>query len=208
MDLSAAVDTLLPGPDGTLDRVSLAGQQLAQRVHATPAGRPVHAVLHGNRWLGHPLHPVVVTLPIGAWATSAWLDARSAATGDPRDEHGADVALRVGIVGAALAAATGVAQYVDTRGDARRETAVHSALNTAALVAYLGSWAARRRGRRPLGRKLAALGMAVTGASGYLGGDVSYRHGVGVRPQALRSPELAARSTSSAPLDASGSHHS
>ena len=30
MDLSAAVDTLLPGPDGTLDRVSLAAQQLVQ----------------------------------------------------------------------------------------------------------------------------------------------------------------------------------
>ena len=208
MDLSAAVDALLPGPDGTLDRVSLDAQQLVQRFDATPVGRPVHAVLHGNRWLGHPLHPVVITLPIGAWATSAWLDARSAATGDPRDEHGADVALRVGVAGAVLAAATGIAQYVDTRGDARRESAVHSTLNTVALVAYLGSWVARKKGRRPLGRKLAALGMAVTGASGYLGGDISYRHGVGMRPQALRSPELAARSTSDAPLEASGSLHS
>ena len=39
MDLSAAVDALLPGPDGTLDRVSLAAQQLVQRADATPVAR-------------------------------------------------------------------------------------------------------------------------------------------------------------------------
>ena len=207
MDLAAVVDAALPGPGGALDRVSLAGQELVQRAAATPAGEPVWKALHGNSWTGHPLHPVVVTVPIGAWATSAWLDARSAATGDERDEHGADVALRVGIAGAALAAATGIAQYVDTRGTVRRETSVHAALNTVALAAYLGSWAARRADRRPLGRKLAALGMAVTGVSGYLGGDISYRHGVGVRPQALRDPQLEAQETSDAPLEASGARH-
>ena len=208
MSLAAVVDAVLPGPDGAFDKVSLAGHELVQRVVDTPAGRPVWKALHGNTWNGHPLHPVVVTLPVGAWVTSAWLDARSAATGDPHDEHGADVALRVGIAGAALAAATGLAQYVDTRGAARRETTVHAALNTVALAAYLGSWAARRADRRPLGRKLAALGMAVTGVSGYLGGDISYRHGVGVRPQALRDPSLEAQHTSDAPLLASGSVHS
>lgn len=207
MSLAAVVDAVLPGPDGAFDRASLASHALVERVAETPAGRPALAALHGNRWMGHPLHPVVVTLPIGAWATSAWLDARSAATGDERDEHGADVALRVGIAGAALAAATGVAQYLDTRDGTRRETSAHAVLNSVALAAYLGSWAARRSGRRPLGRRLGALGLAVTGVSGYLGGDLSYRHGVGVRPQALHDPALEAPSSSDAALEASGSRH-
>ncbi|MCW2607087.1 MAG: uncharacterized protein JWO60_1780 [Frankiales bacterium] len=207
MDLAAVVDAALPGPGGTFDKVSLAGQQLVQRAVDAPGGEPVWKALHGNSWNGHPLHPVVVTLPIGAWATSAWLDARAAATGDERDDHGADVALRVGIAGAALAAATGIAQYVDTRGTARRETTAHASLNTAALALYLGSWVARKKGNRSLGRKLGALGLAVTGVSGYLGGDLSYRHGVGVRPQAFRDPELEAQDSSDAPLELSGSLH-
>lgn len=207
MDLAAAVDALLPGPGTALDRASATSQALVVRAASTPSGRRVWSALHGNTWNGHPLHPVVVTLPIGAWATSAWFDARAAATRDPRDEHAADGALRVGIATSLVAAATGLAQYVDTRGSARRETSVHAALNTVALGLYVASWAARRREHRRLGRQLAALGLAVTGVSGYLGGDLSYRHGVGVRLQALRAPGLEAQETSDAPLEASGVRH-
>ncbi len=208
MSLAAIVDAVLPGPDGVFDRASKASHELVERAVATPVGRPVWKALHGNGWNGHPLHPVVVTVPIGAWAASSWFDVRSAVTGDERDEHAADGALRVGVAGALLAAATGVAQYVDTRGTVRRETSLHAALNSVALGLYLASWAARRTGRRPLGRRLAAVAMGVTGVSGYLGGDISYRHGVGVRPQALRTPGLEAQETSDEPLEASGSRHS
>ena len=207
MDLSLLVDRLLPGPGGRLDRASLAAQTVLSRAADTPSGRPVHLALHGNEWLGHPAHPILVTVPIGAWAVSAWYDARSAVTGDPRDEHAADGALRVGVAGAVLAAATGVAQYLDTRGGVRRETSVHAALNNVALGLYLGSWAARRADRRPLGRCLAAAALGVVGVSGYLGGDISYRHGVGVRPQALRDPALEAPDSSDTPIEASGSLH-
>ncbi len=65
---------------------------------------------------------------------------------------------------------------------------MHAALNSTALVLYLGSWAARSRGRRPFGRRLAALGLSLVGISGFLGGDIAFRHGVGVRPQALHDP--------------------
>ena len=208
MDLSLLVDRLLPGPDGRLDAVSVASHDLVSAAVEHPAVHPVHVALHGQEWLGHPAHPIAVTVPIGAWAASAWFDARSVVTKDPRDEHAADGALRVGIAGAAAAALTGLSQYVDTRGGVRRETTVHSALNTVALGLYVASWAARKKGRRPLGRRLATLGLAVTGVSGYLGGDISYRHGVGVRPQALRSPHRPATETSDAPIEASGSHHS
>lgn len=200
MDLSALVDTLVPGPGGRVDRASLAVQQTVAAAAGTPTGRPVHAALHGNRWFGHPLHPLAVTVPVGAWATSAWYDVRSLLSPDAGHEDTADAALRVGIATSLLAAATGLAQYLDTSGGARREASLHSALNTVSLGLYVGSWAARRRGRRPLGRRLSTLGLSVTGASGYLGGDLSYRHGVGVRPQALRDPALAAPESSDRPL--------
>lgn len=201
MDLSRLVDALLPGPGGRLDRASLAVQRAVDEVVDTGAGRPVHTALHGNRWLGHPLHPILVTLPIGAWGTSAWYDARSVVAPDAGHEQAADAALRVGIATSLLAAVSGVAQYVDTRGAVRREAALHSVLNTGSLALYVGSWAARRRGRRPLGRRLSALGLTVTGASGYLGGDLSYRHGVGVRPQAVRDPLVPTSRTRDLPVE-------
>lgn len=207
MNLAALVDRLLPGPDSPLDRSSLAAQAAISRAADTPAGRNVHTALHGNAWLGHPAHPIVITVPIGAWATAAWFDARSAATGQRRYDAAADGALRVGIGGALLAAVTGAAQFLDTRGGVRRETTVHAALNNAALALYVASWAARRAERRPLGRRLAALGLGVVGVSGYLGGDLSYRHGVGMRPQALRDPALEAPASSDTPIEASGSLH-
>ena len=208
MDLSSLVDRIVPGPDTAFDRVSAASHGLVTRVAETPAGRPAFAALHGNRWNGHPLHPVVITLPIGAWCVSAWADARAARTGAAADEHAADLALRVGVAGAVVAASTGVAQYLDTRGQVRRETTLHASLNTVALTLYAASWVARKNGRRGLGRKLSTVALGVVGVSGYLGGDISYRHGVGVRPQVLHQPYAEAHDSSDTPVEASGAGHS
>lgn len=207
-DLATLIDRVLPGPRSSLEHVARTTQASVATLLKKPAIRPVTRVLHGNEWLGHPMHPVIITVPIGAWCVSGWYDARSARTQDPRDEHAADGALRVGIVGALLAVATGLPQYLDTRDGVRREALVHAGMNNAALGLYLASWALRKRGRRPLARKLSAVGLGLVGVSGYLGGDISYRHGVGVRPQALRSPHLSASATSSRPLEASMSRHS
>ena len=207
MDLGLLVDRLLPGAGTRYDEVSVASHALARAVLVdNPTVRPVWHALHGNEWLSHPLHVVVITVPIGAWTVTAWYDARSIATKHPGDEYAADAALRVGIVGAVAAAVTGVAQYVDTRGAARREATAHAALNNVALVLYVGSWAARRRNHRKAGRRLAALGHLVVSVSGYLGSDVSYRHGVGMRPQALRNQELEASQTDDSPLETAAAY--
>ena len=208
MDLALLVDRYLPGAGTRYDEVSVASRDLARAVLVdNDAVRPVWRALHGNEWLSHPLHVVIITVPIGAWTVTAWYDARSIATQHPGDEYAADAALRVGIVGAVAAAVTGVAQYVDTKGAARREATAHAALNNAALVLYLGSWAARRRNRRKAGRRLAALGHLIVSVSGYLGSDISYRHGVGVRPQALRRQDLEAPDTSDEPVETAGALH-
>jgi len=185
MELTGLIDRLLPGPGSRLDRLSQVFQSRVQSVVQGPVA-PVATALRGNEWLGHPLHPVVVAWPIGAWLVGGWYDARSALTKDPRDEHAADGALRVGVVGALAAATTGLVQYVDARGQARRETSVHAALNNVALVLYVVSLALRKRGRRPLGRTLAATGLGVVSVSGWLGGDIAFRHGVGVRDRSVR----------------------
>jgi uncharacterized membrane protein len=181
MDLTSLIDRAVPGPGSRLDRVS---QEIQERVRAAarqPALAPVTTVLRGDEWLGHPLHPVVVALPIGGWVVGAWYDVRSARTKDPRDEHAADGATRIGVVGALAAATTGIVQIIDARDQARRETSIHAALNNVALLLYVVSLVMRKRGRRPLGRRLAAAGLGIVSLSGWLGGDIVFRHGVGMR---------------------------
>jgi len=178
--LGGYLDRILPGPGGRVDRVSQRLQDTAKAASDTPAGRVITPLLRGDTWLGHPAHPVAVTVPVGAWVLSSWYDLKSTRTGDPRDDYAADGALRVGIAGAVLAGVTGIAQFLNTRDQTRRETAVHAALNNGALTLYLLSLGLRRTGRRRLARTVSATALGIVAASGYLGGDLSYRHGVGV----------------------------
>ncbi len=207
MELTALIDRVLPGPGSMLDRASQATQTALAPALTAPRARPLFRLLHGNELLGHPTHPVVIALPVGAWTLTAWHDVRAALTGDRRHDAAADTALRFGVLGAVAAATTGLVQYLDTRDAARRETAVHAALNNLALGLYLASWALRSRGSRPLGRALAAGGLGIVSVSGWLGGDIAFRHGVGVRPQALRDTDHAASDTSPLPLETAAARH-
>lgn len=207
MELTSLIDRVLPAPGSALDRVSQGLQAALAPVLTAPRVRPVVRLLHGNELLGHPAHPVVIALPVGAWTLTGWHDLRGAVTADPDHDSAADTALRFGVLGAVVAAATGLVQYVDTRDAARRETAVHAALNTVALGLYVTSWALRSGGRRSLGRRLAASGLGIVSISGWLGGDIAFRHGVGMRPQALRDPDQPAADSSSVPVDTADAHH-
>jgi nitrite reductase/ring-hydroxylating ferredoxin subunit len=62
----------------------------------------------------------------------------------------------------------------------RRVGAVHALLNVGALALYGASLAARRDGRHGTGVLLGLAGAGVLGASGHLGGHLSYARGVGV----------------------------
>jgi nitrite reductase/ring-hydroxylating ferredoxin subunit/uncharacterized membrane protein len=155
-------------------------------------GRPARAArdaLHG-KWLGHPLHPALATLPVGSWTLAFGLDLL-AASGLRRDrsvDRAADLALRAGAAGAVAAAAAGLADWQYTDGRDRRLGTVHGLTNGAALALTLASLALRRRGRRGRGRAVSALGWACMMVGGYLGGHLVYRRRIGV-DQADRSRE-------------------
>ena len=131
-------------------------------------------------WLGHPLHPIIVTLPLGAWTLTSLFDLLG-------EERAADLCLRVGVVGAVSAALSGLAQWneVTDRERPRRIGVMHSSLNTVATGLYVGSWVLRARGQRHAGVVTAVAGLAVTSLSGWLGGHLSYTLGVGVEEDAF-----------------------
>jgi nitrite reductase/ring-hydroxylating ferredoxin subunit/uncharacterized membrane protein len=143
------------------------------------SGRAVKNFLHGT-WMGHPLHPALTDIPIGAWSAAVGLDALEVVTGRDELAVGADAAIGVGILGAVGAAAAGLTDYHDVGGQARRVGAAHALLNVGALGLFSWSLACRLRGARNAGRALAAAGEIVTLISGHLGGELVFGRRIGV----------------------------
>jgi nitrite reductase/ring-hydroxylating ferredoxin subunit len=141
-------------------------------------GNPVLELMHGGRWLGHPLHPALSDLPIGFWAGYMLLDLIN---GDPSPEGGLDPAgvfTAAGIATAVATAATGVVDWTVSDDQDRRVGLFHGVLNTAALGLQGMSLAARLTGHRGTARGLGAAGLAVTGAAAYLGGHLVFAKAV------------------------------
>ena len=146
------------------------------------APRTPRDLLYGV-WLGHPLHPAVVYLPIGFWSGTMVFDL-------VREERAADLSVGLGLVTAVGAAATGAAQWQDA-GDEdspRRIGALHALLNTAATLLYGGSLLLRLRGNRGAGIALSTVGLGVNGFSAWLGGHLAYELGIGVDRTAFHKP--------------------
>ncbi|GHF95610.1 hypothetical protein GCM10017783_04390 [Deinococcus piscis] len=137
--------------------------------------------LHGE-WLGHPLHPALVHLPLGGWMIAGVLDfAPLGGSAEDRQhrEKAADAALLLGTVGGLGAIATGWTEWTSARGQARRTGLIHGALNETAFFLNVGSLLARRRGQRKLGKALSGAGLGLALAGGLLGGQLVYRHRMG-----------------------------
>jgi uncharacterized membrane protein len=63
---------------------------------------------------------------------------------------------------------------------------VHAGMNSVVALLYGVSIFARRSRKRNLGIALSSLGFGLTLFSAWLGGELSYRHGVGLRDEAFR----------------------
>lgn len=143
-------------------------------------GRGVQDLLHGT-WTGHPLHPVLTDVPLGAWTAAVVLDVVDSVSPRPTGWHQAgQLAVGVGVLGATGAALTGLTDWQHTHDEARRSGLVHGLLNTAALGLNVLSWSERRSGRQARARAASALGYALVLAGGYLGGNLVFRHRIGV----------------------------
>jgi nitrite reductase/ring-hydroxylating ferredoxin subunit/uncharacterized membrane protein len=138
-----------------------------------PAG-PVRDVLHGVP-AGHPIHPIGILIPVGAWMSVAILDAV------PGTERAARMLVGAGVLAAGPTAVAGFTDWSLARREQQRVGIVHAAANLAAVGLYGVSYLQRRRGRQFSGKLFALAGLAVVSASGYLGGHMSYRQGTGVK---------------------------
>ena len=155
------------------------------------AKRPV-TVLAGQ--YGHPLHPAIVAVPIGAWVASFVFDVASHLVHDPGFlAQGSRWLIAVGVLGAVAAAMVGFLDLlaIPTGTRAFRIGLTHMSINLAVTVAYVVGFVIRAgAGTGPVGwgpLVLSALALAALGASGYLGGELAYRYGVRVADEATQA---------------------
>lgn len=152
--------------------VDRAASALAGAVRRALRGRGLDRVLRGA-WLGHPVHPLLVTVPIGAWMSAAVLDLCG-------ERVAARQLVATGLVASAPTVLAGLADFGELTTEQRRVGVLHASVNTAASVLFLRSYACRRQGRHAAGTAWSTLGLLVLSAGGALGGHLSYAQGAGV----------------------------
>ncbi len=131
----------------------------------------------------HPIHPMLVALPIGLWVFALVCDivAATGAAGPWRTV--AFYAIAGGIVGAVLAAAPGLIDYFSIKeASMKRIATFHFMLNVCALLVFaINLWSRLRLPTTsviPL--ILSIVGVTGIGMGGWLGGEMVYVKGMAV----------------------------
>lgn len=172
---------------GFLAPLAQAVQKWLGQIEAAGGGRAADLkVFLNGTWLGHPLHPALTDVVIGAWTSAAVLDLADGGRGGDLG-RGADALVALGCAGGVAAAASGLADWQDQEGTERDVGAAHAIINTSALILFATSLALRLKGSRgpAIGLSVLGLGAAATGA--YLGGDLVFRLGTTVNRNAFTS---------------------
>jgi uncharacterized membrane protein len=158
------------------------------------AKRPVSAVLAGP--YGHPFHPILVTVPIGAWVCSLVFDVASRFVREPGPlAQGSTWLIGLGVLGALAAASVGFLDLLGLPGRTRvfRTALVHMGLNLTVTAAYAVNFAWRQAdygSAQPVGYPmlvLSAVSVAVLWLSGFLGGKLAYHYGVRVADESTQA---------------------
>lgn len=137
---------------------------------------------------GHPIHPMLVTFPIGLWVTSFALDIWFYFNRNPSWLLVSKFMIAAGCLGALAAAVAGIIDWTGLKDrEVVRIANWHARLNIAALIVFAISLYFRMHaGGDIVGNKLTIpfllsfVGVILIGISGWLGGEMAYRHGVGV----------------------------
>jgi uncharacterized membrane protein len=154
------------------------------------AKRPV-TVLAGP--YGHPLHPALVPVPIGAWVASFVFDVASRVVDDPAFlTQGSRWLIGLGVLGALAAATIGALDLfaIPTGTRAFRTALLHTALNLAVVAAYTVNFLLRGTSTPQVGwgpLVLSAVSLLVLGVSGFLGGKLAFRFGVRVAAESTQA---------------------
>jgi uncharacterized membrane protein len=134
---------------------------------------------------GHPIHPMLIVFPVGLWIFSFVSDLLLVSGwGGPGWSDVAMATMLSGLIGALLAAVPGFIDYFTiTDAKAARTAKWHMILNL--LLVGLYAFNLFVRTQTPPGAffpiLLSLIGVVILGVSGWLGGDLVYVQGMGVK---------------------------
>ncbi|WP_433687811.1 DUF2231 domain-containing protein [Micromonospora carbonacea] len=136
--------------------------------------------------LGHPVHPMLITFPVGLLVTAVIFDVVDTVGGPAFLGEVAYWNITVGLIGGLLAAVAGTFDLlaIPTGTRAKRVGLTHAAANLAVILLFAAVWVVRLNAdSRAAGGALIAIevvALAILGASAWLGGELVDRLGVGV----------------------------
>jgi uncharacterized membrane protein len=149
---------VLDAPAGMLDALSAVVSK-PDGLRRTLAGEP----------FGHSAHPMLVQIPIGAWASAGWLDCL------PRTERSAAALTGVGIAAALPAVAAGLVDHGTLDRRAKRIAVMHAASNTISLACQIASLRDRLTGKLRRGQWTGLAGTITLSVGGILGGHLAHQ---------------------------------
>jgi uncharacterized membrane protein len=131
----------------------------------------------------HPVHPMLVAVPIGLWVFALVCDLVHAASGNSVWQTVATYCVAGGIVGAILAAVPGLIDYFSIdESEMKRIATLHLAVNLGAVAIFaINLWL---RFRLPMESNvplaLSIVGVLCIAVGGWLGGEMVYVKGMAV----------------------------
>jgi uncharacterized membrane protein len=132
----------------------------------------------------HPIHPMLVAIPIGLWLFSLACDVIHLL--GATSENWLLVARYTmvgGVFGALIAAVPGFIDMLALPWPVKRVALIHMAINLTVVVLYvINAWMRARGVESALPFWLSFVGVAMLGVSGWLGGKLVYVLGVAVEP--------------------------
>jgi uncharacterized membrane protein len=155
------------------------------------------------KFLGHPLHQQLIVFPLGLLSTGVFLDIATLVTDNTRWTGIAFYLIGIGVVTGLLAAIFGLIDWsaIPTATRAKRIGTVHGLGNVVVVLLFLGSFLLRWQdpaNTTGFAYALAFLGFGLALITGWLGGELVGRLGVGVddgahlnAPNSLRTRSLA-----------------
>ena len=137
------------------------------------------------KFLGHPIHPVLIVFPLGLLATAALFDIVALSTGNASWFGISFWMIAAGIIGGLLSAVFGFIDWwaIPSGTRAKRIGLWHGAGNLLVVLLFIGSWIWRRPAPTQPGTGalvLSFVAVLLALVTGWLGGELVDRLGVGV----------------------------
>lgn len=169
-----------------LDVVAKVFTAIVGGFYKLPGTGGIKTLLHGTWPLGHPLHPAITDITIGAYTAAVALDVYFLATGDTTLTRAADFVLVVAFASSLIAVVSGLTDWKDTYGEEQRTGMLHGLIMVAATVLFVVSIVLRLSSADPrtLAIVLSGLGWIVMLVGAFFGGEMPYGYGTQVNRQA------------------------